>query len=366
MLSDGAGSRRGLQARPLIRAAGPAGRALREAAHGSSARRGERPGRRTGGEREPMTQIPPPARRPAARRAPAPPARGSAATAAAPGPPPAPGRRSGLGDPRLRRGVTEILAMIADRLQDGASQDEALPLIGDAVRAWAERQVRAGAPVLAPADREALAQAVYDQRYGLGPLAGYLRDPQVENVDVNGCDEVWVTYATGERVIGPPVAASDDELIAMIRNWAARGGQTARDFSAASPLVSVALAGGARMTATMSVTPRPCVSLRRHGQLDVTLGRLIQLGTIDPTLAGFLAAAVQEPLQHHRHRRRERGQDHAAAGAGRGDPAGRAGRHPGIGVRAVPARDPAAPGRDRVRGAGGRTPRARAASRCTT
>jgi Flp pilus assembly CpaF family ATPase len=214
--------------------------------------------------------------------------------AAASGPQPRlPRTPSGLSDARLRRGVAEILAMVADRLQDGASQDVALPLIGDAVRAWAERQVRAGAPVLSPADREALAQAVYDQRYGLGPLAGYLRDPQVENVDVNGCDEVWVTYATGERVFGPPVAASDDELIGMIRNWAARGGQTARDFSAASPLVSVALAGGARMTATMAVTPRPSVSLRRHGQLDVTLGRLIQLGTMDVTLASFLAAAVR-------------------------------------------------------------------------
>ena len=199
---------------------------------------------------------------------------------------------SGLSDVRLR-GVADILAMIADRLKDGASQDEALPLIGDAVRAWAERQVRAGAPVLSPAEREALAQAVYDQRYGLGPLSGYLRDPQVENVDVNGCDEVWVTYATGERVKGLPVASSDDELIAMIRNWAARGGQTARDFSAASPLVSVALSGGARMTATMSVTPRPCVSMRRHGQLNVNLARLVQLGTIDATLASFLAAAVK-------------------------------------------------------------------------
>jgi Flp pilus assembly CpaF family ATPase len=199
----------------------------------------------------------------------------------------------GLGDARLRRGVAEILAMVADRLQDGATEAEALPLIADAVRAWSEREVRAGAPVPAPADRQALAQAVYDQRYGLGPLAGYLRDPQVENVDLNGCDEVWVTYATGERVAGPPVAATDDELIAMIRNWAARGGQTARDFSAASPLVSVALTGGARLTATMAVTPRPCVSLRRHGQLDVTLARLVQLGTVDVTLAAFLAAAVR-------------------------------------------------------------------------
>src|ERR1700735_5707773 len=71
------------------------------------------------------------------------------------------------------------------------------------------------------------------------------------------------------------------------------GGEPPPAFSAASPLVSVALTGGARMTATMAVTPRPCVSLRRHGQLDVTLGRLIQLGTMDVTLASFLAAAVR-------------------------------------------------------------------------
>ncbi|HTP14824.1 MAG TPA: CpaF/VirB11 family protein [Streptosporangiaceae bacterium] len=193
----------------------------------------------------------------------------------------------------LRGGINEILAAVADRLQDGAAAADVLPLIREAVRSWAERQVRTGAQVPSPADREALAQAVYDQRYGLGPLAGYLRDQHVENVDVNGCDQVWVTYATGERVTGPPVAATDAELIALIRNWAARGGQTPREFSAAAPLVNVALAGGARITATMSVTPRPCVSLRRHGHLDVSLGRLMQLGTVDATTAGFLAAAVR-------------------------------------------------------------------------
>jgi Flp pilus assembly CpaF family ATPase len=210
---------------------------------------------------------------------------------AAPGPPPDAG--GGPAGARWQRGVTEIHAMVASRLEDGAPPEAVLPLIRDAARAWAERQVRAGAPVPSPADREALAQAVYDQRYGLGPLAGYLRDPQVENVDINGCDQVWVTYATGERVMAPPVAASDEALIDMIRNWAARGGQTARDFSAGTPLVNVALTGGARMTATMAVTPRPCVSLRRHGHLDVTLASLLELGTIDPALAAFLAAAVR-------------------------------------------------------------------------
>jgi hypothetical protein len=45
VLSDGTGSRRGLQARPLIRAAGPAGRALRDAAGSGQAGQPRRPGR---------------------------------------------------------------------------------------------------------------------------------------------------------------------------------------------------------------------------------------------------------------------------------------------------------------------------------
>jgi len=202
--------------------------------------------------------------------------------------------RSGLADPRLISGVAEISAMIAAELDDGASAAEVMPVIRDTARRWLEQQVRTGLlPASAGGALDDLARAVHDQRYELGPVTAYLRDPQVENIDINGFDHVWITYATGERVAGPPVAASDDALISMVRTWAARGGQTARDFSAAAPLVNVALTGSARLTATMSVTPRPCVSLRRHGQIDATLGRLMELGTIDATLAAFLAAAVK-------------------------------------------------------------------------
>jgi Flp pilus assembly CpaF family ATPase len=208
-------------------------------------------------------------------------------------PQPRPASPTGLTDTRLLAGVPEILTMIADLLPDRASQAEVMPLIRDAVRGWTQHQVRLGLSVPAPAVLESLAGAVYDQRYGLGPLATYLRDPEVENVDINGYDRVWVTYSTGERVAAPPVATSDEALASMIRTWATRGGQTSRDFSAASPLVNVALEAGARMTATMSVTPRPCVSLRRHGQLDVTLPGLIKLGTLDQVTAAFLAAAVK-------------------------------------------------------------------------
>jgi Flp pilus assembly CpaF family ATPase len=202
--------------------------------------------------------------------------------------------RGSLSDPRLIGGITEITATIATQLDDGAAAAEVIPVIRDATRRWLEDQVRSGLlPASVGSQLEDLVAAVHDRRYGLGPLSVYLRDPQVENVDINGCDQVWISYATGERVAGPPVAASDDALIGMVRTWATRGGQTARDFSAAAPLVNVALTGSARLTATMSVTPRPCVSVRRHGQLDITLARLTHLGTIDETVAAFLAAAVR-------------------------------------------------------------------------
>jgi Flp pilus assembly CpaF family ATPase len=208
--------------------------------------------------------------------------------------PPLAAPAAGLADPRLIAGVTEVTAMIASQLDDGASAAEVMPAIRESARRWLELQVRSGLlPASVGGEVDKLASAVHDQRYGLGPVTAYLRDPQVENVDINGCDHVWITYASGERVAGPPVAASDDALIAMIRTWATRGGQTARDFSAAAPLVNVALTGSARLTATMSVTPRPCVSLRRHGQIDVNLTRLTQLGTVDATVAAFLAAAVR-------------------------------------------------------------------------
>ena len=211
------------------------------------------------------------------------------ASPAVPAPPVA-----GLTDPRLLAGVADISALIGTQLDDGADTADVMPVIRETARRWREGQVRAGLlPAIAGGALDGLTQAVHDQRYELGPVTAYLRDPQVENVDINGCDQVWITYASGERVVGPPVAAGDDALIAMIRTWATRGGQTARDFSAAAPLVNVALASNGRMTATMSVTPRPCVSLRRHGQLDATLATLTQLGTLDTTLAAFLAAAVK-------------------------------------------------------------------------
>jgi pilus assembly protein CpaF len=97
----------------------------------------------------------------------------------------------------------------------------------------AARALAAGTPPLA-ADAEArLERAVFDALCGLGGFQPYLDDPLVENVNANGCDQVFVRYADGHRERVPPVAASDAELEDLVRAIAARAGIEERRFDRA-------------------------------------------------------------------------------------------------------------------------------------
>ena len=54
-----------------------------------------------------------------------------------------------------------------------------------------------------------------------GELQELLDDVDVENVDINGCDEVFITYADHRgKVRGRPIAATDDDLIRIVQNLA--------------------------------------------------------------------------------------------------------------------------------------------------
>jgi len=65
-----------------------------------------------------------------------------------------------------------------------------VPIIRNATRRWLEQNVRSGLlPASSGSQLDELAAAVHDRRYGFGPLSVYLRDPKVENVDINGCDQ---------------------------------------------------------------------------------------------------------------------------------------------------------------------------------
>ncbi len=152
--------------------------------------------------------------------------------------------------------------------------------------------VTAGRPPLDPVIEQQVTQSVIDALFGLGRLQTLVDDERIENIDVNGCDQVWVTYADGSKVGMDPVADSDEELIELLRMAAARFGLSERRFDLAHPELDLRLPDGSRLSALMAVVARPSVSIRRHRFVDLTIDDLIALGTLNDVTASFLKAAV--------------------------------------------------------------------------
>jgi pilus assembly protein CpaF len=202
---------------------------------------------------------------------------------------------------QLRRDVAQELADYLGQhpITQAEQREYARHLIERRILSWSDSQAHAGH---APPDRSqehAMASAVEAALFGMGRFQPLLDDDTVENIEANGCDDVWVIRRDGvsvRRVPGPPVADSDDELIEFLQQVATRSGQGDRTFSRANPLLRLRLADGSRLTAVGWVSHRPSVQIRRHRVADVDLDALVALGTVDRVLAEFLRAAVRARL----------------------------------------------------------------------
>lgn len=166
-------------------------------------------------------------------------------------------------------------------------------LIADALERLATKALADGREPLGIDEEDELSQLVEDAVFGLGPLQRLLDDPEIENVNANGCDVVWVRRADGTQERGPALAADDNALIELIRTAAARFGQNEKRFDLSSPQLNLRLPDGSRLFAVMSVAHRPSLSIRRHRLMDVTLADLRQKDTLTPELEHFLGACVR-------------------------------------------------------------------------
>lgn len=200
----------------------------------------------------------------------------------------------------VRRITREVADQLSERTtgdRDRMSRDDersyAHVLINAALERETQARLRRGLPPADADDDLAVAAAVHDRLFGLGRLQPLLDDQRINDIAVNGCDRVFVTYHDGRRERTDPVADSDAELIELIRLAAARIGRTERRFDAAEPELNLQLPDGSRLHAIRDVSGRPCVSIRRHRFELSFLDELVALGTLGRPLAELLASAVR-------------------------------------------------------------------------
>ncbi|PPK98783.1 Flp pilus assembly CpaF family ATPase [Kineococcus xinjiangensis] len=202
---------------------------------------------------------------------------------------------------RLRTSVAERLNVHRRRREvvghaPMSAEDErqfARSLVVQVLEDHARAEIDAGRTPPTATEEEALAAAVNAALFGVGRLQPLLEDPDVENIDINGCDRVFVSYGDGREEFHGPVADSDEDLVELVQVLAANVGLTSRPFDTANPQLDLRLPDGSRLSAVMGVCQRPALSIRRSRLGAVGLDDLVARRTMTEDLAEFLRAAVR-------------------------------------------------------------------------
>lgn len=199
-------------------------------------------------------------------------------------------RRTGPAGPSSRpepATVQRVQAEAARRLSRGGGASDEL---GADIETEVRRVVADEGIVGDQLSLDELVRSVLARMSGIGWLQEYLEDELAENVRIIGSEPTFVDYAGGRQERRDPVVRTDGELVELVRALAARLG---RRFGAANPIVHLRLPDGSRLSASVGVSNRPHVTVRRHRLVRQTLEDLAYLGTMSPELAAFLAACVQ-------------------------------------------------------------------------
>ena len=154
-------------------------------------------------------------------------------------------------------------------------------LIARALASHARVELESGRVPPTAEEEEDLAAAVHAALYGVGRLQPLLDDPMVENIDINGCDRVFVGYADGREVMPTRSPRPTRSWSSWCRRWpptrACPAGRSTRPTR--SSTCGCRTAPGCRRS--WRSAGRPVVSIRRARLPKVVLDDLVGNGTID-------------------------------------------------------------------------------------
>ena len=180
------------------------------------------------------------------------------------------------------------LRLIERRRIAAAGGDSAAVDLADEVRALVDE----AAALLDPATRAAVSTRIVRDTVGLGPLEDLLADPSVEEVMVNGPDEVYVERAG--RIEEVDVRFPDEEELrnAIERILAPLG----RRIDELSPMVDARLADGSRINVVIPplAVDGPALSIRRFGASRPGARELVERGSLSSPQCELLGQAVED------------------------------------------------------------------------
>lgn len=142
--------------------------------------------------------------------------------------------------------------------------------------------------------RNDIAKQVLSEAVGLGPLEDLLADPDISEVMVNSCDEIY--FEKSGNLSKSQVFFSDDRAVlsAIERIVSPLG----RRIDEASPMVDARLKDGSRVNAIIPplALKGPSITIRKFMQEKLTMDHLVGFDSVSQPMVDFLKVAVEQHL----------------------------------------------------------------------
>jgi pilus assembly protein CpaF len=209
----------------------------------------------------------------------------------------APAASTSAARPRVREGdkIEEVKRKVHSKAVDMIAADRVGQMseaeLRPEIRRVVEGLVETHGLLISGPDRRVLVQELIDEIVGFGPLEPLLRDPGINDILVNGPDQVFVERAGVLSEV--PVRFRDDEhLREIVRRIAAKVG---RRVDESSPIVDARLHDGSRVNAILPplAVTGTSLSIRRFGNRPLAMTDLIAHRALTPEMAKVLEAAVK-------------------------------------------------------------------------
>ncbi len=122
-------------------------------------------------------------------------------------------------------------------------------------------------------------------------IVPYLEDDSVSEIMINGHDDIWIEVS-GKLKKTDAVFENPDDLLGGVKNIAQFVGKTLNELN---PRMEARLPDGSRVHVVLPPCARNGVSvaIRRFGEFDLSLQKLIEYGSIHPIGAKFIDLCVQ-------------------------------------------------------------------------
>ncbi|MEO8216739.1 MAG: ATPase, T2SS/T4P/T4SS family [Acidobacteriota bacterium] len=135
-----------------------------------------------------------------------------------------------------------------------------------------------------------IAKEIVEEALGLGPLEKYLADNTVNEIMVNGADQIYVEKS-GKIVLSKHRFTSEDQLRRIIERIVI---QVGRRIDEQSPLVDARLLDGSRVNAVIPpvALDGSKLTIRKFSKKRLGISDLIKYGSITPQMAQFFQAAI--------------------------------------------------------------------------